>query len=171
MLVDIVIDVTQKKIDCHIHWSVMIKLKTYFINIFCCCCHLNDDICHFYFWFENNPLFGISNVGGVWWVCKVLSTDCIFMFMTCHLCRCTIWLETFILSPPASTAFIMTSLVWTSLSHWQAWKASYCFWNPLFLQLGLLKLVFATEKFKRVWNGEKMGQTEKPEKIVQTAWN
>ena len=34
MLVDIVIDVTQKKIDCHIHWSVMIKLKTYFIEIF-----------------------------------------------------------------------------------------------------------------------------------------
>ena len=35
MLVDIVIDVTQKKIDCRIHWSVMIKLETYFIKIFC----------------------------------------------------------------------------------------------------------------------------------------
>ena len=49
MLVDIVIDVTQKKIDCQIQWSVMIKLKTYFIEIFgwfYYICHL----IHLYHW-------------------------------------------------------------------------------------------------------------------------
>ena len=136
MLVDIVIDVTQKKIDCRIHWSVMIKLETYFIKIFCSFYILYNTWYHIFvilltwasvemwvcsycqavtswIWWrsevflqgDDHLLPGVVCLWTSWtwtglsdwfFACGFCLLWWVFMFMACHLCRCNIWLETFV---------------------------------------------------------------------------
>ena len=113
MLVDIVIDVTQKKIDCRIHWSVMIKLETYFIKIFCS------------FYILYNTWYHIFVILLIWasvemWVCSY-----------CQAVTSWIWWrsEVFLQGDDhllPGVVCLWTSWTWAGLSDWFFAVASAC---------------------------------------------